>query len=63
MAFCSTCFQYYDEDNDTQPCCPGCGESAGGTNLDALEYGSVNEALAYLIGPEEADDDDDEVPY
>lgn len=26
MAFCPHCHEGYDEDNDTQPCCPGCGD-------------------------------------
>jgi hypothetical protein len=25
MAWCQNCEQPYDEDNDTQPCCGGCG--------------------------------------
>ena len=25
MAWCPNCEDHYDEDNDTQPCCGGCG--------------------------------------
>lgn len=25
MEYCPYCHEYYDDDNDTQPCCPGCG--------------------------------------
>ncbi len=25
MELCPHCHEWYDDDNDTQPCCPGCG--------------------------------------
>lgn len=25
MEYCPYCHEFYDDDNDTQPCCPGCG--------------------------------------
>lgn len=43
MAWCPHCKEYYDEDNDTQPCCPGCGHPIYCCNGSYEDYTETSE--------------------
>lgn len=71
MELCPFCGSWYDDDNDTQPCCPGCGypytyeDGDGEVMAPAIDCGiDLDELLAEdLSGPDGEEQDPEAVRF